>query len=316
MNKNCRNCLSENVKSASTGIFAPFFLKRVFGIDLISLGQFLQFKQNTQLVEYFQNNFNQVIGFQSPALTSIRVCADCGFVGPEMYFSRELLQSLYQDYRLDSYNQERCKYEPYYQHIQHLVGKDDRELAARLGNIEKLLKNYVDIDQFDYVLDWGGGEGRFIPGCLVEKRVFILDVSDEPLANENFTRINEPDPGILFDFIQVCHVLEHVSSPNEFVKEIVKYLKPGGVLYIEVPQDQSDENISRFKVEPNSINHTIHEHLNLFSHDALASLGHQIGLDQIVIDKHQIDFGWTKGVNLSGLFRNPAHQKTNNHKDA
>ena len=135
--------------------------------------------------------------------------------------------------------------------------------------------------------------------------MFILDVSDEPLANKSFTRVNEPDPGMLFDFIQVCHVLEHVSSPNEFVKEVVKSLKPGGVLYIEVPQDQSDENISRFKVEPNLINHTIHEHLNLFSRGALSALAIQIGLDQIVIDKHQIDLGWIKGVHLSGLFRKP-----------
>jgi SAM-dependent methyltransferase len=306
MSKSCRNCLSENVKSASTGIFAPFFLKRVFDIDLINLSQLLQINQNNQLIEHFQkNNLNQVLGFQSPALTSIRVCEDCGFVGPEMHFSRELLQGLYQDYRLDSYNQERCKYEPYYQHIQHLVGKDVKELTARLDNIDSLLKNHVDIDQFQSVLDWGGGEGRFIPRGLVEKKVFILDVSDEPLANESFIRIDEPDPGMLFDFIQVCHVLEHVSSPNEFLKEVVKSLKPGGVLYIEVPQDQSDENILRFKVEPNSIKHTIHEHLNLFSQDALAALCGQIGLDQIVIDKHSIDLGWIKGVNLSGLFRNP-----------
>jgi|688.fasta_scaffold481118_1 SAM-dependent methyltransferase len=306
MIKSCRNCLSENVKSASTGIFAPFFLKRVFGIELINLGQILQINQNSQLIEHFQkNNLNQVLGFQSPALTSIRVCEDCGFVGPEMYFSQELLQGLYQDYRLDSYNQERCKYEPYYQQIQHLVGKDARELVARLDNIDALLKIHVDIDRFDSVLDWGGGEGRFVPRCLVDKKVFILDVSDEPLANQGFTRINEPDPAMLFDFIQICHVLEHVSSPNEFLKVVVKSLKPGGVLYIEVPQDQSDENISKFKVDPNSINHTIHEHLNLFSHDALSALGSQFGLDQIVIDKHQIDLGWIKGVNLSALFRNP-----------
>jgi SAM-dependent methyltransferase len=306
MNKSCRNCLSENVKSSATGIFAPFFLKRVFGIDLIDLGRILQINQNNLLIEQFQkNNLGQLLGFQSPALTSIRVCEDCSFVGPEMYFSKDLLQGLYKDYRLDSYNQDRCKYEPYYQQIQHLVGKDVRELQARLDNIDELLKNHVDTNQFDSVLDWGGGEGRFIPRCLVDKNVFILDVSDEPLANDCFKRINEPEPGMSFDFIQICHVLEHVSSPNEFLKEAIAYLKPGGVLYIEVPQDQSDENISRFKSEPNSINHTIHEHLNLFSQESLAALGAGLGLEMIVIDKHPINLGWISGTNLSGLFRMP-----------
>jgi len=306
MNKTCRNCLSANIRSSLTGIFAPFFLKRVFGIDLINLGNMLRISKNDQLIADFQkSDLSQILSFKSPALTLIRVCQDCGFVGPEMYFSRDLLQGLYRDYRLDSYNEDRCKYEPYYQQIQHLVGKDARELTARLDNVDEILKKHVNTDHFNSVLDWGGGEGRFVPRCLVEKNVFILDVSDEPLANETFTRINAPDPDMNFDFIQVCHVLEHVSSPNEFLKEVVGYLKPGGVLYIEVPQDQSDENISRFKSEPNSINHTIHEHLNLFSQHALAALAGQLGLEEIVIDKRHINIGWISGTNLSGLFRNP-----------
>jgi SAM-dependent methyltransferase len=306
MTKSCRNCLSEDVQSATTGLLAPFFLKRVFGIDLISFGSVLEGGRNDLFVDFLRKNrLDQVLSFKSPVLTSVRICKHCGFVGPEMCFSSDLLKGLYKDYRSESYNRDRSNYEPYYARIQNLVGKDVREVETRLGNLDSLLEKNVDIKKLSSILDWGGGEGRFIPRSLVKKEVFILDVSDEPLVNERFTRIECPPPDRMFDYIQVCHVLEHVSSPHEFVKNVVKFLKPGGLLYIEVPQDQSDSNMQLFKSTPNNINHTIHEHLNLYGRDALVALGNRIGLEQIIVQRHQFDLGWTKGVNLCGLFRNP-----------
>ncbi len=303
MEKICRNCLSHNIKFGTSGIYAPFFLKRVFNIDLINLGVMLHVNQNNQLITNFQNNgLESILNFQSPALTSIRVCSDCGFVGPDMYFSADQLQPLYQDYRMESYNQERVRYEPHYQQIQHLVGKDPKEIQERLTHVDNLLHEHVNLAEIHNVLDWGGGEGRFIPQCLSQKEVFILDVSDEPLIHQHFKRISKPDLGISFDFIQVCHVLEHVSSPHEFLKEVLQHLKPGGVIYIEVPQDQSDENLAKFYADPNSNNHIIHEHLNLFSENALNGLGAKLNLQAIKITKKEVDLGWTRGTNLGGLF--------------
>lgn len=305
MEKICRNCHSKNISIGTSGIYAPFFLKRVFGIDLINLGVMLHVNKNNELITNFQSNgLESILNFQSPALTSIRVCSDCGFVGPDMHFSADQLQPLYQDYRMESYNQERVKYEPYYQQIQHLVGKDPKEIQERLTLVDSLLNEYLDLSKIHSVLDWGGGEGRFIPQCLSQKEVFILDVSDEPLINRDFKRISEPDANMFFDFIQVCHVLEHVSSPHDFLKKVVKSLKPGGYIYIEVPQDQSDENLAKFHIDPNSNNHIIHEHLNLFSENALKGLGTSVGLQEIKLTKKEVDLGWTRGTHLNGLFKN------------
>lgn len=38
-----------------------------------------------------------------------------------------------------------------------------------------------------------------------------------------------------FDVICVFQTLEHVSNPRDFLLNIVRYLKPGGIIYLEVP---------------------------------------------------------------------------------
>lgn len=304
MTVDCRNCGSERCHLRATGLVAPFFLKRVFGINLSDLGEVLRVQNQTPCIEHMgKNGLHGLFDFKSPVLAVLRVCINCGFVGPDMRYPHEMLQRLYVDYRSDAYNEERCKYEPQYQEIQHLVGKDPQERSVRLNNLELLLTGELDLNGIHSVLDWGGGEGLFIPPCLDGKDVYILDISDEPLRNERFTRISEPAPGKLCDLILVAHVLEHVSSPREFIEEVLIHLKPGGFLYIEVPQDQSDENIERFKFSPESINHWIHEHLNLFCENSLAYLGDALELRQVRIKKNDVDVGWIKGTHLAGLFQ-------------
>lgn len=300
----CRNCNSLDCHSLATGVVAPFFLKRVFGINLSDLAGVLTVNNNAQLIEHIRtNNLEFLFPYKSPVLAVLRVCKRCGFVGPEMYYPEEMLAHLYTDYRSDSYNEERCRYEPQYKDVQYLVGKDPVEISVRLANLEQLLKSELELDGIHSVLDWGGGEGRFIPPCLKNKDVYILDISDEPLKDTNFTRISQPSSGQLFDLILVAHVIEHVSSPLEFMKKVLLHLKPGGFLYIEVPQDQPDENIQLFKFSPASINHWIHEHLNLYCEASLMHLGDALGAHRVTMKKNMVDLGWIKGTHLAGIFQ-------------
>ena len=89
-----------------------------------------------------------------------------------------------------------------------LVGKSEDEIRNRLDNVGSLIRKYTKLESIETVLDWGGGEGKFIPRELRNKKVFILDVSNEKLAELPFTRIEQPTVNQKFDFIQVCHVLE------------------------------------------------------------------------------------------------------------
>ena len=52
-----------------------------------------------------------------------------------------------------------------------------------------------------------------------------------------------------FDLITAFQVLEHIDKPLEFLKTISKYLKPGGLLYIEIP-NINDALVSLYNVEP------------------------------------------------------------------
>ena len=46
-------------------------------------------------------------------------------------------------------------------------------------------------------------------------------------------------PDHSFDVVRLHHVLEHVRSPHQILLEIKRILKPGGVVYFEVPNQRS-----------------------------------------------------------------------------
>ncbi len=52
-----------------------------------------------------------------------------------------------------------------------------------------------------------------------------------------------------FDLITVFQVMEHIDDPLKFLKTINRYLKPDGLLYIEVP-NINDALASLYKIEP------------------------------------------------------------------
>lgn len=311
----CKNCGSINTSIGETGYIAPFFIKRVFSLDLCSLGEMIEertsarnsLKKTIASISYGYLQkipaFKKLFQFISPVRCKIVVCRECGFVGPEASYSYEMLSGLYCDYRSDTYNKDRCRYEPDYKFIQDLVGKDPDEVRLRLKNIDNLLSMYLEASKISSVLDWGGGEGRFIPSILNGKQITVLDVSNEPLADSTYQRISNPVEGVKYDYIQICHVFEHMSNPLDFLKNIVEFLSEDGFLYIEVPQDRSDFDIEKFKTHPNKASHFIHEHLNLYSQDAVLQLGKAAGLTEVSVYKLEMDFGWKKANIVSGLFQ-------------
>lgn len=310
---NCRNCASGNTSIVQSGYLADFFLKRVFGIECFSIDQEIktlpkrkQIKKTILIIIYYAFNllplFRQFFNKKPIVSTEIRVCMECGFVGPNMAYSIELLNGIYHDYRSVTYNNDRCIYEPEYEKIQYIVGKNEAEINNRLENVEKILKKYINFSEIKNVLDWGGGEGRFIPKCFVDKEIVILDVSDEPLINNKYRRISEPINLIKYDYIQVCHVLEHISEPLQLLKNIVEHSSNEGYVYIEVPQDRSDQDIQLFQKDPLNMQHHIHEHLNLYSVNAIKALGKAAGLEAIYVEKNLVNSGWQKANIISGLF--------------
>jgi len=80
-----------------------------------------------------------------------------------------------------------------------------------------------------FILDIGSGENPFHP------RVITLDADPEGGA-EIIARAEQlPFLEQSLDGVVTCGLFEHLKKPWECAKEIIRVLKPGGYVYIEVP---------------------------------------------------------------------------------
>ena len=117
--------------------------------------------------------------------------------------------------------------------------------------------NKLNLKEDDLLLDMGCGEGRHTIGAYIEKPVnsfgFDLSFKDLKIARE---RLNDFDVSYKkeicqfgagdinalpfkdesFDSVICSEVLEHVDSPEDSIKELIRVLKPGGVLALSVPR--------------------------------------------------------------------------------
>jgi 2-polyprenyl-3-methyl-5-hydroxy-6-metoxy-1,4-benzoquinol methylase len=214
-----------------------------------------------------------------------------------------MLNSLYYNYRSDQYNKERSYYEPGYEKIMELVGKNEAELKFRQDNLNTIITNNIQLADIKKVLDFGGGDGSYIPESLRKKHVTIVDVSNEELVDKSYKTIKKLDDNDIFDYVQICHVLEHVMDPYLLVNELLSHLKTGGYLYIEVPQDRSNEYLEGILHNSSFHPHFIQEHINLYSETAVAALGKALSIEQIYISKKIGHLGWMDMEIISALFK-------------
>ncbi|GDX85266.1 hypothetical protein LBMAG43_13080 [Methylococcaceae bacterium] len=133
------------------------------------------------------------------------------------------------------------------------------------------------------VLEIGSGGGEF--SYLLTKKGF--DVSAiEP--NEGYGNYSQEQYGLnvqigfaqnlefaaeSFDFITMSHVLEHVDNPTTMLEKLRTWLKPNGILALEVP------NVEAVCQSPKSTFHTAH--LFNFNPETLALLAEKTGFSVV-----------------------------------
>lgn len=112
-------------------------------------------------------------------------------------------------------------------------------------------RHIVEINALEYLpgagstlLEVGFGRGDFL-GFLASRGYDCTGVENDPVCCENLQKQGHTAfcgeilelhlPENAFDFIRMRHTLEHIRRPAETVKKLFDIQKPGGYIFVEVP---------------------------------------------------------------------------------
>jgi SAM-dependent methyltransferase len=178
-------------------------------------------------------------------ISNLMKCGECGLVYFSASFSDGELTRMYSGYRGPEYQKRRARFEPWYtKKINDAIGHSKDVLILRRHHLEKLLIDAVSdhpekLSSPTRVLDVGGDEGQFIPNIESITEKAVLEVSgvrpvDDARVLTNWNEVDDFSP----DMIMMCHVLEHIENARENIENAARALKPGGLLYVEIPLDR------------------------------------------------------------------------------
>lgn len=262
--KNCPMCSSTDLEKNSA-VIMPFITHRIFGWEP------LQIDESTGL-----RSLNNGTAYQ---LCNSCFCKQCQFIFTDVRFSDAEMSCLYEGYRGPEYTAQRQRFEPGY-------GETNSYLAKQLHympSVESFITKYIANPS--KVLDWGGDTGVNTPLVSTPAEVYVYDISgktntklDNGITLLNNLRAYESQ----FDLITAMHVFEHVSNPIDMLKEMTRFLKKEGFVYIEVPLEKG-VNFDKTNLGFVKSKFHWHEHINFYCSQSLSELVQQAGLDLVAI---------------------------------
>ncbi len=152
---------------------------------------------------------------------------------------------------------------------------------------EEILDRFEHLKKTNNLLDVGSGSAFFAEIAIKRGwNVFGTELTDETIQNAEQKGVNmskgkleaiqfEPD---FFDLIICIEVIEHVSFPTKFVKEIQRTLRKGGAAYISTPNFDSLLR-RRLKGQYDVIGYP--NHLSYFTAKTLKSLFTSSGFSKV-----------------------------------
>ena len=180
------------------------------------------------------------------------------------------------------------------------VGRSSQETETRVATLTAWLEPKIDLGKDFSMLDYGGADGRFLPRLAAEKYVYEISET-RPL--DGITRIASEEQLTTYSYVQLAHILEHVSNPLTMVRALVPTIKPGGYLFIEVPQDLDDQKLARLIDGDADAVVPIHEHINFYCVRSVSELIREAGLKLIDVQAQTLDLGWSRPTIIRGLGR-------------
>jgi 2-polyprenyl-3-methyl-5-hydroxy-6-metoxy-1,4-benzoquinol methylase len=194
------------------------------------------------------------------------LCADCGHVFTNPAPNQESLAAYYRDAYRQDYKSVAA---PKHKHI----------YRAGVGALQRMARLAPHIASGAKIVDVGAGGGEFV--YLLSKKGFDATGIEPHTGYADYARGTygiDIRPGTLetvsfpaehADAVTLHHVLEHTSDPTATLRQIWEWLKPDGIVVIEVP------NLISWAHAPH---HRFHRaHLHTFSRigleDALTNAG-------------------------------------------
>ena len=114
-----------------------------------------------------------------------------------------------------------------------------KEMAFRI-QARRLLRQLIETPRT--MLDYGCGSGqltRVVGDLLPTSAVTGADFFDTPppeLAHEHYMSFAQlEESNAVFDAVLALHVLEHDNTPGILLQRLMRFVRPGGELIIEVP---------------------------------------------------------------------------------
>jgi SAM-dependent methyltransferase len=192
------------------------------------------------------------------AASSIRRCADCGSVFPEIFPSERTLGDAYASYYTETSRRE------------------DSWLKRALRSSPRMRSYTARNEDASVVslLDYGCGSGDFLAAARAPEK-YGVDVS---MAYGDFTWLSTSELAaseLQFDLITFGHSLEHIGDPDAVLGVLASKLAPGGRIWIATPNAKSFL-LAIFRDLARDVDFP--RHRIVFSREALAALCAKHGL--------------------------------------
>lgn len=163
------------------------------------------------------------------------ICIDCGHVQQTSYLNFESLNKLYESHYRDIYK----------------TGSPEELFLIQYFKTAMNIDRFIDNNTKTNILEVGCGPGGILKYFQdkYSSKVFGIDLDQRYLDYGNKNNLNLINSTIesftsedKYDLIIVCHVLEHLQNPIEFLNKLRSLLSQNGSIYIEVPSLESVNN--------------------------------------------------------------------------
>ncbi len=174
---------------------------------------------------------------REPRMLCIKSCTNCGLVFFETRYNDQEIARLYDNYRGERYLTIRHRFEPWYTR----KFNDDIGGHAGIGPRQEVYRRtlaaHADVEVIETVLDYAGDRGQMMAGGPGRSH-YVFDISGVSPV-EGVISLSHGDAliGSEFDVVLLCGIVEHFAEPLIQVENVARFVRPGGLLYIEVPDE-------------------------------------------------------------------------------